>query len=91
MTAEDARELGKGSLRCKGPVEKLTLWWACGILNKRIEKNAEVGDTQATFTFRSRRQFMKYFPLIKEAYKKRGFRVSGDAEYFHCVYINWDK
>lgn len=84
MTAEEALALYKGSTDHKGPIFKLRLWYLCGILNKRIENNAETGFVTATIKFSSQTTARQYCRVMKEFYEDLGYSVAyNDDDYCH--------
>lgn len=75
MTANEARELTKGSMDRKGLIFKARLAWTCGILNKKIEEAAELGKTEVTLHDISKRFAKQYFPILTQLYEDEGYFV----------------
>ena len=79
LTAEEARELTAGSMKCKGYLYKIRLAWICGLVNKKIENAAENGENYVILEF-SYNVSKKYFPIMSEIYGKLGYTIG---------YNNW--
>lgn len=75
MTANEARELTKGSMDRKGLIFKARLAWTCGILNKKIEEAAELGKTEVTVSGVRSKFARRYFSILAQTYEDEGYFV----------------
>lgn len=75
MTADEARKLTKGSMDHKGFIFKARLAWTCGLLNKKIEEAAELGETEVTMSGVGRKFARRYFSILAQTYEDEGYFV----------------
>lgn len=75
MTAAEAKELMKGSPEYKGLWFKCRMNWFCGIINKKIENDAELGNSLTSITVYSDKTARRYFPLMAKYYEDLDFYV----------------
>lgn len=93
MTAEEAKELSKGSMQRKGPFFKARLAWMCGRINQKIEKAAELGEYK--IEIHAGKKFAKrYYPVICLLYEQRGFfvayRTTDSSRTWNEMVISWE-
>ena len=93
MKALEAMELTKGSAKKKGIFFKAKLTWYCGILNYKIENNAELGQSDAELGNVNKRNAKLYFPLMAQYYEDDGYFVcyQNSYNYYNKFKIFWDK
>lgn len=88
ITAKDARELTKGSMKYKGLWFKTRLNWICGCINKSIENTADKGETFVDLTF-SDNVMKKYCSIITQLYEKQGYIIGYNISN-GIIEIRWD-
>ena len=89
ITADEARELMRGSMERKGIIFKIRLAWICGRLNQKIEHAAEMGEGHYFYETENRNIAKMYFPLMAKFYEAEGYIVIYD-EYHKSLGIFWD-
>jgi len=75
MTATEAEELMKESMKHKDLFYKFRLNWMSGKLNQRIENAAKHGKHSAEIMVLSENSAEQYYPLLAKIYIEQGFRV----------------
>ena len=75
MTAAKAKELMNGSSEYKGLWFKCRMSWLCGIINKKIENDAELGNNSTSIIVYSDKVARRYFPLMAKYYEDLDFYV----------------
>ena len=93
MKAFEAMKLTKGSIKRKGLIFKIKLAWLCGILNNKIENNAELGFSEAELENINKRNAKLYFPLMAKYYEDEGYFVcyKNSYEYYNTFKVIWNK
>lgn len=89
ITAEEARELTAGSMKCKGYLYKIRLAWICGLVNKKIENAAESGENYVVLES-SYNVSKKYFPIMSDIYEKLGYTI-GYSNWKFMISWNFEK
>lgn len=80
MQAYLAQELSDGSIKNKGLWFKIRLCWFCGILNKKIEREAEHTSYTAEITVENESVAEQYFKVMARLYEKLGYIVYYNTE-----------
>lgn len=93
MKAFEAMELTKGSIKRKGLIFKIKLAWLCGILNHKIENNAELGFSEAELEKIDKHNAKLYYPLMAKCYENDGYFVcyQNHYDYYNAFKVIWNK
>lgn len=93
ITAEDARNVLNDSMNLehKSIWFKIRLWWTCGVLNRKIQHAASMGETSVTLYDYSQSSTFKsqYYQIIKKLYNQLGFYVGYDEPWQIYPVISW--